>query len=335
MRGEGRAKCVATRPSQSRRVVSPLTGCTSLAPHPSPLAPAVLAPHPSPLAPLLGAHLACLGLVVVDQVARAWRILVILKALGSPVSFKRAFVINALGEGASSVTPMRLGGEPMRLAEMIRSRIPAGVAVVAIGVEVMMAWPFILLCGAFLVWMYAPRWWDAVSPTLPGVVEDAWPWVAGVAVLSGVAIVVLRRVAPASTGTLSGSLKMALSNARRMPPKLLLASIPCTLLNVASRTAILVVLASAAPAPVSHGAVALGSYTLLYSQLILPTPSGAGTVDIGFLGGASGYVGQGTAQLLLMWRFYTVVLPIALGFLLAAHIYGRAVVRAMIRWRAT
>lgn len=280
-------------------------------------------------------HAACLGLVVVDQVARALRLLVVLKALGSPVSFKRAFIINALGEGASSVTPMRLGGEPMRLAEMIRSRIPAGVAVVSIGVEVMMAWPFIVLCGAFLVWMYAPRWWEAVSPTLPGVVEDAWPWVAGVALLSGAAIVALRRLAPHSSGTLMGSLRMALANARRMPPKLLLASIPCTLLNVASRTLILVVLASAAPAPVSHGAVALGSYTLLYSQLILPTPSGAGTVDIGFLGGAGGYVGQGATQVLLFWRFYTVALPISLGFLLAAHIYGGAVVRAMIRWRTS
>jgi uncharacterized membrane protein YbhN (UPF0104 family) len=282
---------------------------------------------------ILVVHAVCLGLVVVDQVARALRILVILKALGSPVSLGRAFIINALGEGASSVTPMRLGGEPMRLAEMIRSRIPAGVAVVSIGVEVMMAWPFILLCGAFLVWMYAPRWWEAVSPTLPGVVEDAWPWVAGVVLLSGAAIIALRRLAPVSSGTLMGSLRMALANARRMPPKLLLASIPCTLLNVASRTLILVVLASAAPAPVSRGAVALGSYTLLYSQLILPTPSGAGTVDIGFLGGVSGYVGQGAAQLLLLWRFYTVVLPISLGFLLAAHIYGGAVVRAMIRWR--
>lgn len=281
----------------------------------------------------LAAHVICAGLVATDQIARAWRILVILKALGTPVTFRQAYIMNALGEGASSVTPMRLGGEPMRLAQMLRWRVPAGVAVVAVGIEVLLTWPFILLSGAFLVSMFAPRWWDAVSPTFPGVIADAWPWVAGVGVLSVVAIVVMRRLAPAATDTVSGSLRMALSAARRMPPRLLLATVPLTLVNVASRVLILVILASAAPAPVSHGAVALGSYALLYSQLILPTPSGAGTVDIGFLGGASGYVGRGATQLLLVWRFYTVVVPIALGFLLAAHIYGRAMVRAMLRWR--
>ena len=76
-------------------------------------------------------------------------------------------------------------------------------------------------------------------------------------------------------------------------------------INLATRVAILPVLALTLPIPPAMGPLAVGSFALLYSQLVLPTPSGAGAVELGFLGGAAGDLGSGEGWLLLAWRFYT------------------------------
>ena len=92
---------------------------------------------------------------------------------------------------------------------------------------------------------------------------------------------------------------------RRMPMWPLVASLPLSFLNLATRVA-------DSPGARAHAAVAarlgpmlLGSFALLYSQLVLPTPSGAGAVELGFLGGAAGDLGERAGWLLLAWRFYT------------------------------
>ena len=105
---------------------------------------------------------------------------------------------------------------------------------------------------------------------------------------------------------------------RRMPRWPLVASIPLSFLNLATRVAILPVLALTLPSPPALGPLAVGSFALLYSQLVLPTPSGAGAVELGFLGGAAGdWAGEG--WLLLAWRFYTNGIGVLLGVALAGR----------------
>jgi uncharacterized membrane protein YbhN (UPF0104 family) len=79
------------------------------------------------------------------------------------------------------------------------------------------------------------------------------------------------------------------------------------------------------------GPMVLGSFALLYTQLILPTPSGAGAVELGFLGGAAGDLGSRAGWLLLAWRFYTNGVGVALGIGLAAHAYGWPALRRLAR----
>ena len=55
--------------------------------------------------------------------------------------------------------------------------------------------------------------------------------------------------------------------------------------NLATRVAILPVLALTLPNPPALALLIVGSFALLYGQLILPTPAGAGAVELGFLGG--------------------------------------------------
>lgn len=284
---------------------------------------------------LVQAHLLCIGLVAADLLARVWRIQWIVQGLGHHMTMKDAFILNAFGDAACALTPLRIGGEPARLAGMLRSGVPATAAFVGISLEVLAAWPVILVAAAWLAWRYAPAWWASVGPRLGAAAADAWPWIAIVVLASVIAWRYAHRIASPIGRQLRRPVRRALVYWRRMPHWPLVASIPLTLVNLVTRVAILPVLALTLADPPAMGPMILGSFALLYSQLILPTPSGAGAVELGFLGGAAGDLGEGQAWLLLIWRFYTNGVGVLLGIWLAAQIYGWPVLRRLVRPPAT
>jgi uncharacterized membrane protein YbhN (UPF0104 family) len=283
---------------------------------------------------LLQAHLICLGLVAADLLARAWRIQWIIRGLGHRISLWDSFVLNAFGDAACALTPLRIGGEPARLAGMLRSRVPAPAAFVAISLEVLAAWPVIIVAAGWLAWRYAPEWWQEAGPRLSAAAAAAWPWVVAVAILSWLAWRSARqKVSSPAARQLRRPVRRAMVYWRRMPRWPLVASVPMSLVNLATRVAILPVLALALPDPPPMGPLALGSFALLYSQLVLPTPSGAGAVELGFLGGAAGDLGADEGWLLLAWRIYTNGIGVLLGVVLAARVYGWPALRQLAgRW---
>jgi uncharacterized membrane protein YbhN (UPF0104 family) len=283
---------------------------------------------------LLQAHVVCLGLVAADLLARAWRIQWIIRGLGHRISLWDSFVLNAFGDAACALTPLRLGGEPARLAGMLRSRVPAPAAFVAISLEVLAAWPVIIVAAGWLAWRYAPEWWQEAGPRLSAAAAGAWPWVVAVAILSWLAWRSARqKVSSPAARQLRRPVRRAMVYWRRMPRWPLVASVPMSLVNLATRVAILPVLALALPSPPPMGPLALGSFALLYSQLVLPTPSGAGAVELGFLGGAAGDLGADEGWLLLAWRIYTNGIGVLLGVVLAARVYGWPALRQLAgRW---
>jgi uncharacterized membrane protein YbhN (UPF0104 family) len=282
----------------------------------------------------LQAHVICLGLVAADLLARAWRIQWIIRGLGHRISLWDSFVLNAFGDAACALTPLRIGGEPARLAGMLRSRVPAPAAFVAISLEVLAAWPVIIVAAGWLAWRYAPEWWQEAGPRLSAAAAGAWPWVVAVAILSWLAWRSARqKVSSPAARQLRRPVRRAMVYWRRMPRWPLVASVPMSLVNLATRVAILPVLALALPSPPPMGPLALGSFALLYSQLVLPTPSGAGAVELGFLGGAAGDLGADEGWLLLAWRIYTNGIGVLLGVVLAARVYGWPALRQLAgRW---
>ena len=58
---------------------------------------------------LLEATVVCVALVVLDLLARAWRIQWIVQGLGYPMGFWDSFVVNAYGDAACALTPLRIG----------------------------------------------------------------------------------------------------------------------------------------------------------------------------------------------------------------------------------
>jgi uncharacterized membrane protein YbhN (UPF0104 family) len=282
----------------------------------------------------LEAHLVCLGLVAADLLARAWRIQWIVRGLGYRMTVKDAFVLNAFGDAACALTPLRIGGEPARLAGMLRSGVPATAAFVGISFEVLAAWPLIIAAAGWLIWTYAPAWWLSAGPHLSAAAADAWPWLVLVLLLSLIAWGYARRVSSPLARQLRRPVRRILVYWRKMPSWPLLASMPLSLVNLGARVAILPVLALTLTSPPALGPMTLGSFALLYSQMILPTPSGAGAVELGFLGGAAGDLGEGQGWLLLAWRFYTSGIGVLLGVLLASSIYGWPALRKLVRWGA-
>jgi uncharacterized membrane protein YbhN (UPF0104 family) len=282
---------------------------------------------------LIEAHLICIALVLVDIVARTWRIQWILRGLRFKVPFGEALSLNVVGDAASAVTPLRIGGEPARMAALAHARVPLTAGFVAITIELILMWPIVLAAGGWLALIYAPSWWRTAGPELAQEIAKAWPWVVVVIVLSFSAWWAARHLFPRASHVVRRSTRRALVYARRMPTWPLLAGLLLTLVSLAARLAILPVLALTLPERPPLGPLTFGSFTLLYSQFLLPTPSGAGVVDLGFLGGAAGDLQEHEAALLVAWRFYTTFVLVALGLILAVRQYGGSVVAAILRGR--
>jgi uncharacterized membrane protein YbhN (UPF0104 family) len=281
----------------------------------------------------LEAHLVCLGLVALDFAVRAWRIQWIMRGLRVTLRLRDAFVLNAFGDAANALTPLRLGGEPARLAGLLRTKVRMTPALVGITLEAVASRLVLLAVAAWLIWQYAPAWWSTAGPGLQAAAQSAWPWVV-VVLLVGVTIWwYTRRVLSPTTKRLRRPLRRVMVYLRRMPRWPLLASLPLSAIAMAARIAILPVLVLTLPSLPELGPVIFGSFALLYSQMVLPTPSGAGVVELGFLGGAAGELGHGQGWILVAWRFYTNGVGVVLGVWLAAGIYGWPFLRKLLRGR--
>jgi uncharacterized membrane protein YbhN (UPF0104 family) len=279
------------------------------------------------------AHLICIGLVASDFLVRALRIQWIMKGLGSRLRVRDALVVNALGDAANALTPLRLGGEPARVAGLLRTGVRMTAAIVGVTLEAVLSRLVLIAVAGWLIWQYAPAWWLTAGPSLRAAAVRAWPWVV-MALLIGIILwAYTRRIVSPATRRLRRPMRRVVVYLRRMPRWPLAAGIPLSAFAIAARIAILPVLALTLPSPPAWDAVVFGSFALLYSQMVLPTPSGAGVVELGFLGGAAGELGAEEGWILLVWRFYTNGIGLLLGVWLAASIYGWPFLRKLLRGR--
>lgn len=276
------------------------------------------------------AHAICAGLTLADYLARGWRIQLLTRGLKYDLAFRDAMAVNLIGDAACSLTPLRIAGEPVRLGVMLSAGVPPTASFVAITYEVLTAWPVIILSAALLLRRHARDWWEGAAPGLLGALREAWPWVVAVALLTLLIWIWIRRLVPSVGHHMGRPVKRMIVHWRRMPWPLLLATAPLTCINLASRVAILPVLASTLPNAPPLALLLIGSFALLYSQLILPTPSGAGAVELGFLGGAAGNLGSSETSLLFAWRFYTTFVGVILGVLLGLHRFGWSAIKSWL-----
>jgi uncharacterized membrane protein YbhN (UPF0104 family) len=286
---------------------------------------------------LLEAQALCLGCFATDTLARGLRLKLLLRGLGRRISARGAMAVNLMGDAGCALTPYRFGGEPTRLAGLAHARIPLVAAMVAIGFEVATVWPLVGCTALLLGALHGREWWATAVPRLVESARSSWMLLLIVVLAMGVVGWLGRRWSH-GYGRLRRSGRRARVYMRRMPVWVLILSLPLTAASVSARIAVLPVLLTTLQPQPRLGPSAVGSFALLYSQLVLPTPSGAGAVDLGFVGGAAGDLGPQQARLLLLWRFYSSGLGAVAGLALAARLFGvqalrRAVAGALLARR--
>jgi lysylphosphatidylglycerol synthase-like protein len=265
--------------------------------------------------PSLGHQLVALALCGGEILVRAIRIRLLVPTGG--LSLWQAVTINAYGDAASALTPGRLGGDPARFVGFRRATVSTPEALAGLAVESLIDWILLGLATLVLSLALAGTATEGarrlvVLATSP----NARVFVALVLVLIVLcAVVAWRYHRRAPTGT-SMTLALAWRRARALGWRPVALAAGLTTLSMAARTAILPVLVAGLPG-IAPGAVVLGSFALLFGQLALPTPAGAGGVELAFIGGFAGTLrARDLAVLLLAWRTYTLILGAALGVVL-------------------
>lgn len=274
-------------------------------------------------------HFGCAALVAADLAARSWRLRVLTASAGYTLRPVEALRANLLADAGAVLSPMRVGGEPARVAGLAATgmRMPAIVA--TIGWELVTAWPTLLGMGAMLAAVAAPEWIATTGPRLAERVAASTSTLLLLGVVMVVACIAANGLRRRIAVAVGGRIAEYAAPWRGMRRATLLTSVALSAVNVAARTALLPVLAMGLASPPAPEVVWLGSFALIYGQLIFPTPGGVGAVEFGLVGGAAGDLG-GDLGVLLAWRWWATLLPALLGLLAAWELRGalRGLVRA-------
>lgn len=270
------------------------------------------------------AHLACAALVATDLWARTLRVQMMIRTLGIPLRFRDAMTFTAFGDAAAALTPLRLGGEVGRAFGARMAGVPLTVTVAVLGVESVIVYALAALAGAWLAAAYGGAWLDTLRHA-GFTLSPRAQYAATVVVLLGLLMVLAVPAARYWIGEAFAALRAAVRAAMRIPPLILAWCLALSTISLVARVAILPVLALSV-APVDVGVVSLASFTLLHSQMAIPTPAGAGPIELAFMKDALGLRGH-AGVLVGAWRLHVTVIPVVLGLTLGLATYGTRALR--------
>ena len=277
-------------------------------------------------------HALALALIALDCVTRVWRIQLATWAAGGALSFTDALRLNLYGEAASTLTPNRLGGEPARFLGLTWSGVRPVTALVALGVEVAAEWPVFGLIVLVLGVHYIPDWSGRAGRWLSHSLARDLLTIELAALVVLLVIYGLQRLARAGAlrHRVRRQWRVAIAHVRRAPWWVLGAGAVLTFVSLLARALVLPALAWGMPGAPPFGEMFFGALALLQAGLLVPLPSGGGGIEVAFLSGFAGDFPSGQKVIvLLLWRFYTVLLLTVLGVYLLVRTHGAAAAKEL------
>ena len=249
-------------------------------------------------------HATCIALVAINLVVRTWRTQVIFRGLGARVRFVDVATANLAGDTAAALTPMRIGGLPAQVAFFQRIGTKPQVSVPVLLVESVLLYPVLAVVGGALALAAGLEWLEllkSAGSTAGRVLQT----IGGLFVVGWLLMLIARRAAPGKSRMLGRSMRDGVGLARSMGWATALLTVPLTVVDVASRLALLPILAMNVPGAPPTDVLAMASFAMLYGQIAMPTPGGAGIVDLGLMSGAAGNLGLEAGAIVMWWRVYT------------------------------
>jgi len=260
-------------------------------------------------------HLLPLLALSLDVLVRAWRMQLAVWSVGGRLAFGDAVQLNLYGEAASTLTPNRLGGEPARFVGLTQAGLRPVVALVALGVEVAAEWPVFALMALGLAAYYVPGWEAAAEVWLKRHLATDLVVIESVVLAVLLVIYVIQRFVKAGTirHRVRRQWRVAMAHVRRTPWWVMGGNAALTAVSLAARALVLPALSWGIPGAPEFAVMFLGSLALLAVPLAVPLPSGGGGIEVAFLSGFAGDFGRRQVTMLVLWRFYTMILLTGLG----------------------
>jgi len=255
-------------------------------------------------------HLACAALAVLNLIVRTWRTQMIFHGLSHRISFFDVATANLAGDTAAALTPMRFGGIPAQVAFFQRIGALPQLSLPVLLVESILLYPVYAVLGAALAVTAGLEWLELLQTagsTAGRMVRN----VGGLIVLGWLLVLIARRAWPGKSRMVGRSMREGMVLVRSMGLGPALLTVPLTVVDVASRIALLPLLALSIPGAPPADVLAIASFAMLYGQIAMPTPGGAGIVDLGLMGGVAGNLGADAGGIVVWWRIYTAGLHIA------------------------
>ncbi len=276
-------------------------------------------------------HLLALAALGLDVLVRAWRIQLAVWTAGGRLTFGDAVQLNLYGEAASTLTPNRLGGEPARFVGLTQAGLRPVTALVGLGVEVAAEWPVFALMALGLAAYYVPGWESAAEVWLRKHLAADLILIEGVVLGVLLGIYLIQRFL--KTGTIRHRVRrqwrVAMAHVRRAPWWVMLVNAALTALSLGARALVLPALAYGTAGAPGFAAMFLGSLALLAAPLAVPLPSGGGGLEVAFLSGFAGDFGPRQVTMLVLWRFYTMILLTGLGIYAMIRSLGLAAAKEL------
>ena len=264
-------------------------------------------------------HALCLVLVIADVVARSYRIGFVLKTMHSPIPTADAYSLTLFGDAAAALTPWRIAGEPARVFGATHGNASTTASVIALGVESLVNYIVLMILGIALASAFGAEWASMLHGSTHFLTHPIT--IAVLVLLLVFGVITFTRLPPHVARRAKEFLSRAARQLRRVGPHDLAIIAVLSLISLVSRIAILPLVVAAFDEHPPFGVVSLASFALLNGQILTPTPSGAGAVE---LAATSGFMGvkEHTGAILTAWRLYVTILPIIAGLLCATFRYG-------------